>query len=134
MSKTIRLILFGLVVVAVILWALGQLGGGGNDEPVARPQQTAPAVRDVVYRIGGTSSVVLDVTINNASGNTEQLEARSGFERTFEMSAGEFVYISVQNADNGGSIRCQILIDGDVAEEATSAGEFAIATCSGRVP
>jgi len=48
--------------------------------------------------------------------------------------AGEFVYISVQNGNDSGSVTCKITVDGAELAEVRSSGAYVIATCDGSIP
>lgn len=50
------------------------------------------------------------------------------------FNTGDFVYLSVQNADAAGSVTCRITVDGVVISENTSTGGHIIASCKGVVP
>ena len=85
----------------------------------------------ITYRVEGTAHTV-DLTYNNASGNTEQKDdVRLPWQMTFTVPRGEFLYVSAQNQGTTGSVKCVILVDGLPAERAESSGEYVIATCSG---
>jgi hypothetical protein len=73
--------------------------------------------------------------MENSSGNSEQKETVVlPWDQSFAVRRGQFVYVSAQNKDDGGSIRCEILVNGTVVEQAESTGAYTIATCSGAVP
>ena len=52
----------------------------------------------------------------------------------FCSAAGEFVYISVQNRNDSGSVTCTITIDNIELAEVRSSGAYVIASCDGSVP
>lgn len=86
----------------------------------------------VVYRVTGEGAASL--TTSNAQGGTEQMNvALPWVSPVMEMPSGAHAYVSAQN-EGSGEIRCQIDIDEASAKEATSYGQFTIASCSGRVP
>lgn len=88
--------------------------------------------RPVSYRITGTTGNV-DITLTNASGGTEQRNIKPPYTLDFDGSSGQALYISGQNKWDAGVVTCEILIDGKVAQTATSTTPFGIATCSGRL-
>lgn len=88
--------------------------------------------RSVTYRITGTTGNV-DVTLTNASGGMEQQNIKPPYELSFTGASGQALYISGQNKWNAGVVTCEILIDGKVAQTATSNAAFGVATCSGKV-
>lgn len=89
----------------------------------------------IEYRISGTAPGA-DITIVNAQGNIEQASGRANNQRIYlgPVESGEFVSISAQNVDDSGTITCEILADGEVISEATSAGAYVIASCDATVP
>ncbi len=86
----------------------------------------------VTYRITGTTGNV-DVTLTNASGGTEQRNVKPPYELAFDAQNGQVLYISGQNKWDAGVVTCEILVDGKVAQTATSNAAFGIASCSGRL-
>jgi hypothetical protein len=114
-------------------------------KPSSVPSQPASATRTVVYQADGAGARGLrsaNITLQTDSGGTSQasvnlpMKTRAGQTGlTFtKFHTGDFVYLSVQNADAAGSVICRILVDGVVLSENTSTGGYVIATCSGRVP
>lgn len=101
----------------------------------ASPSSTSsPGSRVTVkYSVGGSTDSAF-VTYKNQSGNTQQQEVNLPWSRTFTMQPGDFVYISAQNQESGGSISCSITADGRVIENASSVGGYVIAECSGTAP
>lgn len=87
--------------------------------------------RPITYRITGTTGNV-DVTLTNASGGTEQRNIKPPYELAFDGQSGQVLYISGQNKWDAGVVTCEILVDGKVAQTATSNTAFGVATCSGR--
>lgn len=105
----------------------------------ARPTATPRSTYNVVYRVTTLRpSHPISLTYENETGNTEQLETRTNrqnlWTKRFEVARGEFLYVSVQNRAETGSVECEILIDGIVVEQAESQGAYVIATCSGSAP
>ena len=95
---------------------------------------TAQAQRThrVLYRVVGAH---FDVTYANASGATEQQDGKvRRFQREFDAPAGAFLYLSAQNNDEDGGVRCMIDIDGKRVQYASSQGDYVIASCSASVP
>lgn len=89
----------------------------------------------VTYRWSGTANGV-NVTMTNRQGNTEQASNRANDQELTigSMRRGGFVYISVQNTGDSGSVECEIEVDGTIIERASSTGAYVIASCSGTVP
>jgi len=88
--------------------------------------------RPVLYRITGTSGNV-DVTLTNASGGTEQRNIAPPYTLGFDAVSGQALYISGQNRWDAGVLTCEILVDGQVVQTATSNAAFGIATCSSKL-
>lgn len=112
-------------------------------DPLSSPaRQSDPSSYTVTYRITGRTHQA-DVTYRNAGGNVEQddisrFSAADSFNNkpwtlTFDAAAGDFVQISAQNGRDVGTIKCEILVNGDVIEQAESNGGFVIASCNGSV-
>jgi hypothetical protein len=76
-----------------------------------------------------------DITYENSSGNTEQKTISSGsWTTTFTGNQGNFVYISAQADNENANITAKIYYQGDVIEQASSSGDYVIATASGSLP
>lgn len=123
---------FAKFVLAVILLVvlIGVCGGG------ERPSSFVPSDSSTVHvslQIRGRG----DLTYNNAGGNTEQrsgagsADGEWGQVASYRAGRGEFVYLSIQNSHETGSVECRILVDGEVIESARSSGAYVIASCSG---
>ncbi len=90
--------------------------------------------RTVRYSVDGTARSV-DITMQNRTGNTEQL---SDVSLPWDldvgaMGCGDFVYLSAQNQGDTGTVTCEISVGSAVLETATSSGSYVIASCSGSV-
>jgi hypothetical protein len=89
-----------------------------------------PPPPEVEYKITGTASQV-DVTLNNATGGTEQYDNVSvPHTYTFETFDDWFLYISAQNQGEYGSVTVTIYLNGEVVKTSTSSGAYVIATAS----
>lgn len=86
--------------------------------------------RIVTYEVTGTGSASL--TIQNESGGTEQFEVGLPWSRSFNPPLDGFVYVSAQ-LNGSGDVHCKITQGGRVVQEASSSGEYVIASCSGSV-
>jgi hypothetical protein len=99
------------------------------------PPSPPPPPPSVTYDLTGQGSVF--VTMQNASGGTEQFETRLPYHLdlgpagTFGGLSG-FVYISAQLQDTG-TVTCTIKKGEQVIQTATSTGQYVIASCSGSV-
>lgn len=93
-----------------------------------------PTIHKVVYELTGSEAALVNITLNNAGGQTEQKD-EAGLPWTIEFDAptGQLAYVSGQLAKNGNQIKCMITIDGRKVKEKASTGENSIATCSARI-
>ncbi len=89
-----------------------------------------PPTPEVEYKITGTASRV-SVTLNNATGGTEQYDNVSvPHTYRFDTFTDWFLYISAQNQGEYGSVTVTIYLNGGVVNTATSEGAYVIATAS----
>jgi hypothetical protein len=96
--------------------------------------QSEPTIHKVVYELTGSDAAMVNITLNNASGETEQREETDlPWTMEFDAPAGRLAYVSGQLARSGNEIKCIIVIDGRRMQEVVSTGENSIATCSARV-
>lgn len=76
-----------------------------------------------------------DITYENSSGNTEQKTISSGsWTTSFTGQQGDFVYISAQADNENATVAAKIYYQGEVIEQASSSGDYVIATASGSLP
>jgi tetratricopeptide (TPR) repeat protein len=115
------LTVFGAIIIAVILGGL--LWFFLSSIQVASPLQ-------VTYKITGSASQVF-LTYQNGQGGTEQTEAVIPWQYTVTVNRGAFLYISAQNQGEGGSVTCEIWVDGVKWRNSTSGGAYVISTYSG---
>ena len=120
-----------LVLVVVLLTALAC---GGTSSTYKAPAK--PRCETVVYEINVTSGKVnaVSVTLNNATGDTEQGDFKVPFRQTFKMCDDwNFKYISaqiIQPTSGAGKIQCKITVDGVIVSTANASGFPNIAGCS----
>jgi hypothetical protein len=106
-----------------------------SDTSPPAPTPAPPPPPTVTYDLTGQGAV--SVTLQNASGGTEQFETGLPYHLdlgpagTFGGLSG-FVYISAQ-LQNSGTVTCTIKKGEQVIQTATSSGQYVIATCSGSV-
>lgn len=124
----------GLVIVLVVIaYCGGAFGGDSGFDPTSPVVPTA-CTESVTYAVSGSAQTV-SLTLQNSSGNTEQVESVSvPWSEVNTFDCGEFVYLSAQNNGDTGTVFCDIRVDGRVIESANSSGAFVIASCSGSVP
>jgi len=116
-------IIIGIAVFGYVQTKESASPGGGGSRSGAyqvRYQVSAPT------RIG-------TITWQNGNGDSQQDSTdswKTWTSPTYTMRGGEFLYVSAQNARDG-TITCQVIIDGVVAESNSSEGKYAICTASG---
>lgn len=133
------------LVIVVIVTAINESRRGARADAASTPTPTVQRVRtptptprpstmQVRYVVTGPGAVA--ITYTNAQGGTEQQSGRirgDAWNARFTARPGTHVYVSVQNREDHGEVRCQIEIDGRVWRESVSQGGYTIATCSGIV-
>lgn len=128
------LVIIGFIVVVVFFnAAVGSNDRVATPRPTSRPVATTDTTRYILYKVEGNGRTA-SVTYENGDGNTEQADVEIPWRKGFTFAPGDFVYLSVQSGDQGSrSITCEIVMEGEVIETATSQGEYVIASCSGSV-
>ncbi len=86
----------------------------------------------VTYKVGGTADRA-SITIQNASGGTEQKSVSVPWSTSFEGRPGQFVYLSAQNKSEYGTVKATIELNGTTVQEASSNEEYGIASVSGSI-
>lgn len=91
----------------------------------AKPKTT----RTVTYKISGTADKAM-VTYSTPSGTEQQNGAHVPWHKTFKVKKNTFdvLTVSAQNS-GGGTITCEIDVDGVKVKAAKSSGAYAIASC-----
>lgn len=144
--KRVLIIASITAVLAVGMFSLAVLFALTNTNTAAPPTRRAvratprPTTYRVEYMITGSTGRA-SITYNNEQEGTQQEDIRAGggsfsdkpLRIRYTMKPGTFAYISVQNENKAGSVRCRILIDSHIWRESVSEGGYKIATCSGRV-
>jgi hypothetical protein len=74
---------------------------------------------------------LVDVTLGRGSG-VQQFADVTNPTYSFWMATGYFVYLSVQNQNNSGTVSCSITSNGIKVSSNYSDGAYVIATCSGK--
>jgi hypothetical protein len=118
------IIVGGLALCFIALFAMGGLAALGGTVPV----QTF----DVRYELTGSAETV-SVTLSNGQGNTEQRDVELPYSVGYEgVEFMNHLYISAQITDqDGGDLKCRILVNGEELSSAVAEGFPNIATCSG---
>jgi Mycobacterium membrane protein len=136
-----KAVAIALIVIALCLIAAGFFSSMVAPTPSRSASATAtsspPTSYQVTYRVSGYRASSLpegSLTYTNAGGDTEQRGKEAlPWEKSFSARPGAFVYVSVQNAHDYGSVKCEILLNGIVVKESSSQGAYVIASCSGRL-
>lgn len=84
----------------------------------------------VTYRVDGKGPA--SVVYTNASGSTEMREVTLPWAEEFTGRYGEHLYLSAQDKGGVGLIVVSITVNGHIVRDATSKGEYTIATVSDR--
>lgn len=71
------------------------------------------------------------LTYANAQGGTEQVTVALPWSASYNMSQGDFLYVSAQNQEAAGDVTTTIQVDGNTFKTSTSSGAYVIATASG---
>lgn len=101
------------------------------DVPELPIRLIAPARYNITYRVSGSARGA-SVTFENAQGGTEQFERVSPpWNHTMVVDEGSFLYLSVQNQGEHGSVTCEIELNGRSWRKSSSTGGYVIASCSG---
>lgn len=146
------LIILGVIIVIAVIASIA--GGGGDeetatevdttepaevqeeaapaDEPAAEPEQEAgeSGLRWEAETSGGTP---MDITYVGENFNiTQQQGQASPWTATVDVDSKMDVMGANMSAQNtgGGDVTCRVYWDGELVNENTSSGEYAIATCS----
>lgn len=137
----------GMIILALFILILFRACGGTAAPSANRTSRATsrPTTHRVEYLITGSTGRA-SITYNNEQEGTQQEDVAAGGGRVpsgsfsdkplrirYTMKSGTFAYISVQNENDAGSVRCRILVDGLIWRESVSEGAYKIATCSGRV-
>lgn len=127
-----------LVLAVVVFLIVGSSPKKDNPAFIFSPSEDeAPSCESVKYQVYVTSGHVsaIDVTLSNATGDTEQGQFSLPLTKTYRMcdSFMNFKYISsqiVEPTSGAGSIECKITVDGVVVSTAKASGFPSIAGCS----
>jgi hypothetical protein len=121
--REIGLLIFGLGLLALCIFAaVAFINVPAKDMPTLPKNQ-------ITYRIDGTAKSVM-VSFNNGTWSAEQKEVHPTWEQRYTMSAGSFPYILVVN-EGGGSVFCEIQINGKTWKRAKAPIESGIILCGG---
>ena len=134
--KTLEAVLQPLSVL-ILCSALTTAGcGGGSDAEAGSPSSSngtggaGTGSHTVSYQVTGSARSAM-LTYANAQGGTEQATVALPWSADYNMSQGDFLYISAQNQDSAGDVTTTIQVDGSTFKTSTSSGGYVIATASG---
>ncbi len=95
-------------------------------------RSTVNEKRVVKYEVTGTTRRV-NIIFVDASGETEEFyKIKIPWERNIYPKNG-YLYLSVQNARDDGSVTARIWVDGKIIKESTSSGAYVIVSVSDRL-
>ena len=87
-----------------------------------------------VYRLSGTAERV-SITYESASGTSEQLDnVELPWELARTADPTDLLYVSAVNKAETGNITCEIVHNGDIINQTTVEGAYAVATCTTMLP
>lgn len=84
--------------------------------------------RTIVYRVSGTAKEVA-ITYGNLQRGSEQRTVVVPWEQTFTTSDPRLAWVTARNTGREGTIRCEIVINGEVTSQAQSEGPFKVVSC-----
>lgn len=140
--RSIRLLAAWVAIAAVVLGGLLYAAW-----PHLKPAPDLPTTYTVIYEADGVGTTAGSITLEAPTGTQQEevglplksLAGDTGL--TFPFQQGAFVYLSVQNRNDSGSVTCRITVKSvtgsyevsQVISEVTSTGGHVIASCKGRV-
>lgn len=146
------LIILGVLILIAVIASVA--GGGGDDtdgtadttttqpatpatdeaEPAAEPEpEQAPGESGLRWEAETSGGTPMDITYVGENFNiTQQQDQASPWTATIDVDSRMDVMGANMSAQNngGGDVTCRVYWDGELVNENTSSGEFAIATCS----
>ena len=123
--------LVGLALLALLAAACGS-GDTDTAGPGAQGGGSAPVAakgkKSIVLEVSGPKSA--DVTYSLGSDTSQEGGAKLPWKK--ELTSGEALIIPsiVAQSKGTGEIACKITIDGKIAKENKSSGQFAVVTCT----
>lgn len=129
--------------IAVVAGGIALVNGVGEDDRTpqeiraafdnSEPTATEPSSYTVEYCWRGTSPQV-EVDAENLTGGTDSsTKGQRGCLETFEAEAGDFLGLRVQGDKYNREVLCEIRLNNKPVETVTSSGEYATASCRGRI-
>jgi hypothetical protein len=121
-------IVIGGFAVLMVISAVSDDASTGTTSSVSSYDTDDYDTPSASYQLEGTASRV-DITMRTEDGGTSQLADQPLPFSEYLSDGGGFLYISVQNQGEHGTVTCRITVDGVVVSENTSSGAYTIATC-----
>ncbi len=88
---------------------------------------------EVEYSITGTAKSVSVTYESEGGGTSQESEVSLPWKMSFTGMIGDFVYVSAQNQNSTGSVKCTIYKNGSILETSESSGAYVISTASGSI-
>ncbi len=88
---------------------------------------------NVRYEVSGTAAIIA-VTYRNATGALEQRDIQGPWSYELQAQQGTILTLRAVNKTAEGTVKCRVLIDGQVFKEGESSGPFKIVDCTGMIP
>lgn len=134
------------LVLTVLIMSIWQAGQRSSSDPVSKTETVStPITHSVRYEVEAIDPSGLDlpmgadITISTPTGTSQQSislplrNKNTGIEGiTMTVPSGEFLYISAQNSEGFGGVRCRIFVDEVLVSQNSSSAGYSIATCEGR--
>ena len=127
-------VLLLLIAVACVVLVIVSLSGRSSSTPTVPRREPVSSTKIVRYEITDQNVSAVSLTWENNTGGTEQGDYTLPFKKTYNMEAGDFVYISAQiirPTSGAGTIECSIYVDDEEKYYAKASDFASIATCSG---
>jgi len=113
--------------------------GDASGSPAAKPKANADGTHTVSYTVAGTTKKA-SITWTTPSGVEQDSEAKLPWTKTLKFKNADAISVSGQSAGDlagpgtaGGTITCEIKVDGKVVKKGSSKGEFAVVSCDGLI-
>lgn len=89
----------------------------------------------VQYRVSGDakSANIIYVVYEGEKGESRQATVKLPWKKSFDAMEGEFVYVSSQASKRSGSVKCEIVVDGESFKEERADGSSGVASCEGMI-
>jgi hypothetical protein len=110
--------------LALALVVASQLASSGCD--------ALTGASNIEYTVTGPSSTRVSITYQSSSDGSSQVSrAALPWSYSWKADRGDFLYVSAQIVEGGGTVIASIYKDGDLVDSGQASGFAAIATASG---